>query len=139
MLFRFSSAAEAAAFNDNALSALTTPTRTFVAIDQGPHLPELHSAMPAQQTLNLKLGTQVMLIRHVDGYLAHGAVGKVIGFSNRFPERLPHSSPGPVEILWPLVRFPGPRSGWQLKLVEPFMFSVKVGQDVQVNRTQVCC
>jgi hypothetical protein len=89
-----------------------------------------------QAELSLRVGVQVMLIRHVDSYLSNGTLGRVVGFSSRFPHDLPDSFVVPC-IRYPIVQFPGPGDRTQLKIVQPFKWTVQIGKDVMGTRTQV--
>ncbi|KAK0200721.1 hypothetical protein DFS33DRAFT_1265675, partial [Desarmillaria ectypa] len=60
--------------------------------------PSLLESLLAEQTVELKLGAQVMLIKNVDEVLVNGLVGKVIGFYRSwelisFPPNPPEHKP----------------------------------------------
>jgi ATP-dependent DNA helicase PIF1 len=94
--------------------------------------------MTPQATLSLRVGAQVMLIRNIDSYLANGTLGKVIGFSNEHPHKLPGSFEDENDdTLWPIVEFIGPAGRLQQKLVQPFQWTIRIGQQVVATRIQV--
>ena len=92
--------------------------------------------MLCMPTLHLKVSTQVILIQHVDPSLASGTIRRVMSFSNCYPHRLPGSSEATL-VRYPVVRFPATPSGYQLKLVEPFQFTVHLTNGELATRTQV--
>ncbi|KAA1474571.1 hypothetical protein DENSPDRAFT_336321 [Dentipellis sp. KUC8613] len=74
--------------NTSRLQALKTPAFTFTARDSGSAPPERRKTVLAQmvvpETVILKAGAQVMLVRNVDDKrgLVNGTVGRVLGFYN---------------------------------------------------------
>jgi len=66
------------------LDALQTELRTYGSQDTGAAVEErkvkILEKMTAQQSLQIKVGAQVMLIKNVDGSLVNGSVGRVLGF-----------------------------------------------------------
>lgn len=73
------------AFNRQRLAQLTTPARTYVARDSGSpyHIDAFNRNCPAPQTLELKVGAQVMLLTNIDTEvkgLVNGAIGVVKAF-----------------------------------------------------------
>lgn len=97
------------------LARLTGPSKVYIARDRGPQADKMENMCPAPSTLNLKINSQVMLLRNQgggSGGLVNGSIGVLIGFSNRPADNdgslsggaksTPLNSPG--EEL-PLVRF----------------------------------
>jgi ATP-dependent DNA helicase PIF1 len=70
--------------NERRLSGLSGVAHSYVAQDSGTAEPEtrvkLLSNMMAPHRLQLKIDTQVMLIKNVDETLVNGSVGRVLGF-----------------------------------------------------------
>lgn len=101
--------------NTRMLARLTGPSKVYTARDRGPQADKMDNMCPAPSTLNLKINSQVMLLRNQgggSGGLVNGSIGVLIGFSNRPADNdgslsggaksTPLNSPG--EEL-PLVRF----------------------------------
>lgn len=93
--------------------------------------------MTAKSTLHLRIGSQVMFIRHVAPHIANGTLGKVVGFARRFKHRLPHSSTTGTHRRWPIVRFLGPKTGNTTILVEPYTWTITLGGLLAATRSQV--
>jgi len=66
------------------LDALETGLQTYASQDSGTATKETREKilenMAAEQTLQIKVGAQVMLIKNVDGKLVNGSIGRVLGF-----------------------------------------------------------
>lgn len=66
------------------LDALKTELQTYESRDAGnakhEHRQMLLTSMVAQETLEIKVGAQVMLIKNMDENLVNGSVGRVLGF-----------------------------------------------------------
>lgn len=73
--------------NERRLYSLSGVAHSYVAQDSGTADPEtrakLLSNMIAPHRLQLKIDTQVMLIKNVDETLVNGTVGRVIGFHDQ--------------------------------------------------------
>lgn len=74
-------------FNQERLAKLTTQSKTFIARDSGEayHTESFNKNCPAPQTLELKIGAQVMLLANLDvqqGFV-NGSVGVVKGFNTQ--------------------------------------------------------
>ena len=127
---------QASRINNDAFDLLHHPIETFTAVDTGPSQTPLLEVMTAQKTLRLKLGCQVMLIRHVSRTLTFSSLGRVVGFVSKWKDRL--SGPQPDSgTRWPLVRFFSEGERSNLILVGPFTWKMQLGADIQVLRTQV--
>jgi hypothetical protein len=128
---------EADWLNDSCFNSLSTPIETFHSLDSVPTQHRLHGSMTARSTLHLRVGSQVMFIRHVAPHIANGTLGKVVGFATRFKYRLPHSSPTGTHTRWPIVRLLGPKRESSTILVEPYTWTVTPDGVSAVSRTQV--
>lgn len=70
--------------NKTMLNALKTESRTYESLDTGTATDERRAKilknMVAQHVLEIKVDSQVMLIKNVDENLVNGSVGRVLGF-----------------------------------------------------------
>lgn len=66
------------------LDALETESQTYVSRDSGKVAGETREKllrnMAAEESLQIKVGAQVMLVKNVDGSLVNGSIGRVLGF-----------------------------------------------------------
>ncbi|KAF4978822.1 hypothetical protein FZEAL_4866 [Fusarium zealandicum] len=80
----FSTRNEVENSNEKRLRELPGTTRRYDALDTGKEevKDKLLMNMMAPKSINLKMNTQVMLIKNLDESLVNGSLGKVIGFSD---------------------------------------------------------
>jgi hypothetical protein len=111
--------------------------RTYTAVDEGVGYSKSFEAMTCPKHLDVGIGAQVMLLRHLHSELTYGTLGIVTGFSNRWSGRLGGSVKVSDSNSWPLVRFLDSADISRMILVEPFRFTVRLGNGHEISRTQV--
>lgn len=146
---------------DNANGArmrnLKGQSMSFPAVDKGtadgPFRDKLLSNCMAPMKLELKVNSQVMLIKNLDETLVNGSLGRVVGFMNEKTwdvqkgERYEFDAedpPKPASNLeepgrvWPLVQFVLPDGTSRQLLVQPENWKIELPSgEVQAERSQV--
>jgi ATP-dependent DNA helicase PIF1 len=136
------------------LNQLTTEQETFQSIDGGAIedmalREKMLSNFMASQTLTLRLGAQVMLIKNVDEMLVNGSMGKVLRFID--PSTLDEreiAAAGDRDAVknasylfgkrYPVVEFDLPNGMKRRMLVMPETWKTELPSgEIQVSRTQV--
>lgn len=83
----FPTRAQVNSANEDRLKALGTEMRAYEARDRGngkkERVAEMLKNVVAQESLELKAGAQVMLIKNKDQSLVNGSIGRVLGFYKR--------------------------------------------------------
>ena len=137
MSIRFPTQDEADWVNASQFNLLSSPIETFQSIDSSPTSTHLHRSMTPTSTLCLRIGTQVLFIRHVAPHIANGTLGKVVGFAKKFKHQLTNSSPTGTQTCWPIVRLLGSQPDIITVLVEPYTFTTTIDGMTLTTRTQV--
>jgi ATP-dependent DNA helicase PIF1 len=143
LFFSFPTRNQVSASNTFRLAELSSETHVFTSVDsltQSASRSVFESLM-APDTLTLKKGAQVMLVRNIDNNLVNGSIGKVIGFalSSSFPDRPTGTKPGRNggSNLWPVVQFSISQGVKRVEILEPWRWDVQVNKEIVASRTQV--
>lgn len=131
--------------NETRMRKLGTESQTFRAVDAGTITdPQQREKMLANfmapGILELKVDSQVMLIKNTDEQLVNGSIGRVVAFSDGMQYK-DESDGGKKKkttgALFPIVEFSVPGGQMQV-MITPETFKVELPSgEVQVSRTQV--
>ena len=96
----------------------------------------------APSILQLKVDSQVMLIKNMDEQLVNGSIGRVVRFQDPkvdvSGDKDSQSKKKPTGLVWPVVAFPISGGLIRETMVQPETFKVELPNgEVQVSRTQV--
>lgn len=156
--------------NNSRMTKLSGQVMTFAAMDSGVSDLNVRSKILqnflAPESLTLKKGAQVMLIKNIDPQLVNGTLGKVTSFmdeatystyktdeetyqagyrdgdedaKNKFDaKRFQNKEPGSVSRYWPMVRFPLPDGTYRDMLCQPEEWKTENQQgEITAKRVQV--
>lgn len=161
---------EVDAANNSKMRQLPGDTIPFHAVDGGtivdkPHRDKLLSSCMAPTVIELKVNSQVMLIKNIDDSLVNGSLGRIVGFmdeksfdlvdsgagfdsedtsepesraSKKIKEFARVASAKTTAPIWPLVEFALPDGTTRQLLVQPEQWKVELPSgEVQACRTQI--
>lgn len=134
--------------NSARTSALTGTSRTYFAKDFGDE--KLLGNLMAPQQLQLRIDSQVMMIKNTDENLVNGSMGKVIDFvdPNNYPRpgeneedvksKSKSSKADVAATKYPLIRFNGGTSGECTLVITPETWKIEAQNgEVLASRMQV--
>lgn len=146
---------EVDAANNSKMRVLTGNSEAYIAEDTGTiadktHRDKLLSNCMAPISIELKMNSQVMLIKNIDETLVNGSLGRIIGFMDEqsfdraylgeeeVPSRVPKSDVKSTAKLWPLVEFALPDGTSRQLLVQREQWKVELPSgEVQACRSQI--
>lgn len=146
---------EVDAANNSKMRVLTGNSEAYIAEDTGTiadktHRDKLLSNCMAPISIELKMNSQVMLIKNIDETLVNGSLGRIIGFMDEqsfdraylgeeeVPSRAPKSDVKSTAKLWPLVEFALPDGTSRQLLVQREQWKVELPSgEVQACRSQI--
>lgn len=146
---------EVDAANSSKMRVLTGNSEAYIADDTGTiadktHRDKLLSNCMAPISIELKMNSQVMLIKNIDETLVNGSLGRVVGFMDEqsfdraylgeeeAPTRAPKSDVKSTAKLWPLVEFALPDGSSRQLLVQREQWKVELPSgEVQACRSQI--
>lgn len=145
---------EVDAANSSKMRVLTGDAESYVADDTGTivdkhHRDKLLSNCMAPMLIELKMNSQVMLIKNIDDTLVNGSLGRVVNFMDEQTfDRAYHgeeeTTPRPksdtktTAKLWPLVEFALPDGSSRQLLVQREQWKVELPSgEVQACRSQI--
>lgn len=146
---------EVDAANSSKMRVLTGNAEVYIAEDTGTiadktHRDKLLSNCMAPISIELKINSQVMLIKNIDDTLVNGSLGRIVGFMDEqsfdraymeeeeAPSRALKSDVKSTAKLWPLVEFALPDGSSRQLLVQREQWKVELPSgEVQACRSQI--
>lgn len=127
------------------MTRLGTESRTYRSSDGGTITDEAQrekmlANFMAPGVIQLKIDSQVMLIKNMDEQLVNGSIGKVVRFQDPTDGTAgdPQGKKKAGGLVWPVVAFPIAGGLVRETMVQPETFKVELPNgEVQVSRTQV--
>jgi ATP-dependent DNA helicase PIF1 len=133
VLFRFPRREDVDAANSQQLANLSGPIYRYKANDTGRdkfQVEKLPQNCIAPTTLELKLNSQVMLLKNYENGLVNGSLGRVIDF--KYDTDPSNNISGDITTKWPYVRFQNGRE----MLITPHAWTIEVPNEGEVARRE---